>query len=112
MKSMLSKFSAYAPDWKGPITPEQSVSLMQSVIANASIEKGNGGDFISHLGNQTLALMDVEPYGLCHRVEPIPCSNSHTLEYTPLKLAMQCNDWRVTISVPSQHTRTRDQSRL
>jgi hypothetical protein len=42
----------YAPDFKGMITPEQSVSLMRPIIANASIEKGNGGDFISQFGNK------------------------------------------------------------
>jgi len=51
-KSMMAKFSLYAPEWKGPITPEQSVSLMQKVIADVSIEKGNGGGFLSHWGNQ------------------------------------------------------------
>jgi hypothetical protein len=49
---MLAKFVEYAPHFKGPITPEQSVTAMKSVIASASIEKGHGGDFISHLGNK------------------------------------------------------------
>lgn len=49
---MLARFAEYAPHFKGPITPEQSVTAVKSVIANASIEKGNGGDFISHLGNK------------------------------------------------------------
>ena len=47
-----AKFAEYAPHFKGPITPEQSVTAMKSVIANASIEKGNGGDFLSHHGNK------------------------------------------------------------
>ncbi|KAF2443740.1 NAD(P)-binding protein [Karstenula rhodostoma CBS 690.94] len=42
----------YAPDFKGPLTPEQSVSLMRTVIVNASIEKGNAGDFVSQFGNK------------------------------------------------------------
>jgi hypothetical protein len=49
---MLARFVEYAPHFKGPITPEQSVTAMKSVIANASVEKGNGGDFLSHLGNK------------------------------------------------------------
>ncbi|KAK7187176.1 short chain dehydrogenase [Paraphaeosphaeria sporulosa] len=44
--------SKYAPDFKGPSTPEQSVALMRPVIANASIENGNAGDFISQFGNK------------------------------------------------------------
>lgn len=56
----LQKFAAvfgeiapkYAPDFKGPITPEHSVSLMRPVIANASIEQGVAGDFISQFGNK------------------------------------------------------------
>jgi NAD(P)-dependent dehydrogenase (short-subunit alcohol dehydrogenase family) len=49
---MMAKFVDYAPHFKGPITPEQSAIAVKSVIANASIEKGNGGDFLSHLGNK------------------------------------------------------------
>jgi len=49
---MLQKFAAYAPDFKGPDTPEQSVKAVRSVISEVSIEKGNGGDFLSHFGNK------------------------------------------------------------
>ncbi|AEO64646.1 9b57afb8-39aa-4e7c-bb15-a362969ded22 [Thermothielavioides terrestris] len=52
MGSMLTKFADYAPHFKGPLTPEQSVTACRKVIAEASIEKGNGGDFISHLGTK------------------------------------------------------------
>jgi hypothetical protein len=48
----MAKFKAYAPHFTGPETPEQSVSALRSVIANASIEKGNGGDFLSHFGTK------------------------------------------------------------
>ncbi|KAJ4347954.1 uncharacterized protein N0V89_009326 [Didymosphaeria variabile] len=41
----------YAPDFRGPITPEESVSLMRPVIVEASLE-GSAGDFISHFGNK------------------------------------------------------------
>lgn len=47
-----AKFAEYAPDFKGPLTPEQSVTAVRKVIAEASIEKGNGGDFLSHYGNK------------------------------------------------------------
>jgi hypothetical protein len=46
----------YARHWKGGETPEQSVAAVQSVIANSSIEKGNGGDHISYFGNKAVAL--------------------------------------------------------
>ncbi|KAK4233438.1 hypothetical protein C8A03DRAFT_19494 [Achaetomium macrosporum] len=49
---LMAKFVEYAPHFKGPDTPEQSVTAMRSVIANASIEKGYGGDFVSHYGNK------------------------------------------------------------
>ncbi|KAK4110257.1 NAD(P)-binding protein [Canariomyces notabilis] len=50
--AVAAKFMEYAPHWKGPQTPEQSVAAVRSVIANASIEKGNGGDYVSHFGNK------------------------------------------------------------
>ena len=49
---MVTKFAAYAPDLKGPMTPEQSVNNLLGLIKSASIEKGDGGSFISHLGNK------------------------------------------------------------
>lgn len=52
MMGMVTKFAEYAPTFKGPDTPEQSVTAVRKVIEEASIEKGNGGDFISHFGNK------------------------------------------------------------
>ncbi|KXX75770.1 hypothetical protein MMYC01_207444 [Madurella mycetomatis] len=52
VEKMVAKFVEYAPHFKGPDTPEQSVTALRSVIKNASIEKGNGGDFLSHYGNK------------------------------------------------------------
>jgi len=49
---MMGKFVQYEPSFKGPVSPEVSVTAVRSVIENASIEKGNGGDFLSHLGNK------------------------------------------------------------
>ncbi|KAI6785466.1 uncharacterized protein J7T54_007109 [Emericellopsis cladophorae] len=50
--ALAQKFMAYAPDWKGPITPEESVSAMMNVIDKASIENGDAGEFLSHYGNK------------------------------------------------------------
>ncbi|KAI1442801.1 NAD(P)-binding protein [Annulohypoxylon stygium] len=49
---MIQKFQAYAPHWKGPITPEESVKLVMGVINNASVEGGDGGSFVSHFGTK------------------------------------------------------------
>ncbi|KAK4167854.1 hypothetical protein QBC43DRAFT_297119 [Cladorrhinum sp. PSN259] len=46
------KFLQYAPNFSGPSTPDQSVQDIRKVIDEASIEKGLGGDFISHLGGK------------------------------------------------------------
>lgn len=46
------KFIAYAPHFKGPITPEESVRMMMDVIEKASVENGDGGAFVSHFGNK------------------------------------------------------------
>ncbi|KAI0173864.1 putative short chain dehydrogenase [Pestalotiopsis sp. NC0098] len=43
---------AYAPDWKGPITPEESVRDIQSTFERINIEDGFGGAFISHHGDK------------------------------------------------------------
>lgn len=43
---------AYAPDWKGPITPEESVRDIQSTFERITIEDGFGGAFISHRGDK------------------------------------------------------------
>lgn len=48
----LAKFQAYAPNWKGPITPQESVSAVLKVIDNASFQKGDGGKYLSHKGNK------------------------------------------------------------
>lgn len=46
------KLAAYSPDFKGPITPEESVKMVRKVWENASVEAGQGGAFISHFGNK------------------------------------------------------------
>lgn len=49
---MLQQFQAYAPSFTKPITPEESVTAVLSVMHKASIEAGNGGSFVSHFGNK------------------------------------------------------------
>lgn len=51
-KGLVRPLMAYAPGFKGPITPEESVQRMRSVLENASIENGSGGAFVSHYGNK------------------------------------------------------------
>ena len=51
MGGMVEKFVKYAPHFKGPITPEESVKLMRETIINATVEK-NGGDYISQHGDK------------------------------------------------------------
>jgi hypothetical protein len=50
-KQMLSSFKDYAPDFMGPISPQQSVEMTLSVIDKASVDK-DGGQFVSHYGNK------------------------------------------------------------
>jgi hypothetical protein len=48
----MGKVMAYAPHFKGPVPVNEAVPVIRSAWENASIEKGNGGDFISHFGNK------------------------------------------------------------
>ena len=52
VQKMFGKFAQYAPDFKGPVTPDVSIKAVIKVWENASLEKGNGGAFLSHLGNK------------------------------------------------------------
>ena len=49
---LMAKFTEYAPDFKGPSTPEEATLAVNSVWEKASIEKGDNGAFLSHLGNK------------------------------------------------------------
>lgn len=49
---LFAKFVEYAPDLKRPMTPEESVRAVLSVVEKASIQGGYGGQFISHLGTK------------------------------------------------------------
>lgn len=50
-QAMGAMFQEYAPDFKGPITPEQSVEMCLKVIEDATVET-YGGAFVSHFGNK------------------------------------------------------------
>ncbi|KAI1136412.1 NAD(P)-binding protein [Hypoxylon sp. FL0543] len=52
LEKMLHKFAEYAPHFKGPITPEESVRCVINVMNNASVERGDGGSFVSHFGTK------------------------------------------------------------
>lgn len=49
---MGAKFAAYAPHFKAAATPQESVGDMLKLFEKSSIENGNGGTFVSHLGNK------------------------------------------------------------
>jgi len=51
VQAMFAAFASYAPHFKGPITPEESVRLQMDVIEKATVET-MGGAFVSHFGNK------------------------------------------------------------
>lgn len=52
LQKMAGAFAQYAPDFKGPATPESSVKDVLSVINKSSVANGDGGSFVSHFGNK------------------------------------------------------------
>ena len=52
LQRLMDKMLKFAPDFKGPISTEESVKAVMSVIEKSSIEAGNGGSFVSHHGNK------------------------------------------------------------
>lgn len=50
--AMGKKFAEWAPHFTGPLTPEQSIDAVLTVIDEKSVENGDGGSFISHWGNK------------------------------------------------------------
>jgi hypothetical protein len=52
LMAFVGKLAAYAPHFKGPISTEESVRALRSVWEKASVENGDGGTFVSHLGNK------------------------------------------------------------
>ena len=51
--TLFSKFTQFAPDFKGPNTPKGAALNVISVFEKASIENGDGGNFVSQFGNKT-----------------------------------------------------------
>ena len=49
---MVTKFAIYAPDLEVLMPPGESVNNPLGLIKSASIEKGDGGSYISNLGNK------------------------------------------------------------
>lgn len=52
LMGMLGTFVQYAPDFKGPASPESAVRDVLAVVASKSVANGDGGSFVSHYGNQ------------------------------------------------------------
>ncbi|KAH1553234.1 hypothetical protein KXX57_007031 [Aspergillus fumigatus] len=52
LMGLTGKLAAYAPHFKGPITPQEFVRHARSTWEKASIEGGSGGAFVSHFGNK------------------------------------------------------------
>ncbi|KAI1109346.1 NAD(P)-binding protein [Nemania sp. NC0429] len=49
---LMEKLQRYQPNFKGPVSTEVAINAVIKTWENASIEKGDGGAFISHLGNK------------------------------------------------------------
>ncbi|KAH7302815.1 hypothetical protein B0I35DRAFT_485630 [Stachybotrys elegans] len=49
---LAKKFMAFAPDFRGPSTPDVACKAVVNVWESCSIEKGNGGAFLSHHGDK------------------------------------------------------------
>ncbi len=47
---LLDQFRSYAPEFKGPITPGESVKKQLAVMEKATMK--DSGDFVSHHGNK------------------------------------------------------------
>ncbi|KAJ4329301.1 hypothetical protein N0V84_000196 [Fusarium piperis] len=49
---LASKFVSYAPNFRGPSSPEDSAKAVLGVMFEASLEKGSSGSFVSRYGNK------------------------------------------------------------
>ncbi|KAL4976426.1 hypothetical protein BDW66DRAFT_134948 [Aspergillus desertorum] len=49
---MMQQFATYAPAFKGPISPAESVGFLLDVIERAHVDRGYAGGFLSHYGNK------------------------------------------------------------
>ncbi|KAI1387865.1 uncharacterized protein F4822DRAFT_294412 [Hypoxylon trugodes] len=52
LQVMMAGFQSYAPHFKGGLSPDVAAQNVLRVVENASIEKGDGGAFLSHFGNK------------------------------------------------------------
>ncbi|GAW25699.1 putative short chain dehydrogenase [Rosellinia necatrix] len=52
LMGFIGQLKVYAPDFAGPISTESSVQHIRAVWEKASVENGDGGSFVSHLGNK------------------------------------------------------------
>jgi NAD(P)-dependent dehydrogenase (short-subunit alcohol dehydrogenase family) len=52
VQDLTAKYKVYAPHYERPATPGEAIPAVIRVWENASIEKGDGGAFLSHLGNK------------------------------------------------------------
>ncbi|OTA89156.1 hypothetical protein M434DRAFT_23480 [Hypoxylon sp. CO27-5] len=52
LKRMVAGVMAYAPQFKGPSSPNEAARNVLSVLHNASFEAGDSGTFVSHLGTK------------------------------------------------------------
>ncbi|KAL2130279.1 hypothetical protein VTI74DRAFT_6673 [Chaetomium olivicolor] len=52
LEQLLRQYKEYAPHFTGPARPEDAVRDVISVWERASVENGDGGAFVSHLGNK------------------------------------------------------------
>jgi hypothetical protein len=48
----MRQYKQYAPHFTGPARPEDAVRDVISVWEKASVENGDGGAFVSHLGSK------------------------------------------------------------
>jgi hypothetical protein len=52
LMTMAGKFAAYAPHFTGGSKPEDAVSDVLKVVEKSSLANGDGGAYLSHLGNK------------------------------------------------------------
>jgi hypothetical protein len=50
VQEMIKKFQNWAPDWKGSISPAESVAFMRKIIDDVTVK--DSGAFLSHWGNK------------------------------------------------------------
>jgi len=52
LSGLVEKFKAYTPNLTPPNSPEGAADGIMKLVYQSSLEKGNGGSFISHNGTQ------------------------------------------------------------